>query len=154
MGFTLFDIDEQISALLDAETGEVSDYDMLEQLQMEREKKITNIALAYKNLAAEEKALAEQEANFKARKNAVKNRKDRCKQLLDYALDGEKFKNTMVSVYYKKSTKVDVWDMTKIPDAYLRHMVEVDKSLIKTAIENGCAIPGATLEESVSVIVQ
>ena len=49
----LYEIDAAITALVDPETGEISDFDAFDQLSMARDQKIENIALYYKNLVAD-----------------------------------------------------------------------------------------------------
>ena len=41
---TLYDIDESIAALIDPDTGEITDYAALDALQMERSEKVGQIA--------------------------------------------------------------------------------------------------------------
>ena len=49
----LYEIDAAITALVDPETGEVSDFDAFDQLSMARDQKIENMALYYKKLVAD-----------------------------------------------------------------------------------------------------
>ena len=48
---TLYEIDAALAALMDPETGEIADIAAFEQLQMDRQTKIENVALWRKNLA-------------------------------------------------------------------------------------------------------
>ena len=50
---TLYDIDESIAALIDPDTGEITDYDALDALTMAREDKIKQIIFALRNAEAE-----------------------------------------------------------------------------------------------------
>ena len=43
MSLSLYHIDQALEALIDPETGELLDYDAVEQLQMDRERKIENM---------------------------------------------------------------------------------------------------------------
>lgn len=52
MSMSIYDIDAAIVSLIDAETGEVSDEEAFDALQMERDKKVENIGLWYKDLQA------------------------------------------------------------------------------------------------------
>ena len=49
----LFEIENEIMNCWDQETGEILDSDRLDQLEMERDTKIENIALYIKNLTAD-----------------------------------------------------------------------------------------------------
>ncbi len=54
---TLYDIDRQIEDLIDPETGEITDFEALDALQMERSEKIGQITRAYRNAIAEAAAI-------------------------------------------------------------------------------------------------
>ena len=63
----LYEIDTEILGCVDMETGEIIDDGRLDRLQMEKEKKIENIACWYKNLKAEEGAIDSEIKNLNAR---------------------------------------------------------------------------------------
>ena len=73
---------------IDVSTGEIIDTAALEQLEMDRDKKIRNIACWIRNLEADEKALTDQIKTFTARKNAVKNKRESLKKYLANFLNG------------------------------------------------------------------
>lgn len=50
---TLYEIDQAIQGLVDPETGELMDYEAFAALQMDRDAKIENMALWYKDLMAD-----------------------------------------------------------------------------------------------------
>ena len=52
----LYEINEQIMACIDSETGEVIDPEKLNDLQIAKDEKIENLALWYKDLLAEANA--------------------------------------------------------------------------------------------------
>jgi hypothetical protein len=54
---TLYEIDDAILACVDPETGEIINPEALTALQMEREKKLENVALWVKDLKAEAEAI-------------------------------------------------------------------------------------------------
>ena len=56
----LYEINEQIMACIDNETGEIIDTDKLNELQIAKDEKIENLALWYKDLLAEANALKEE----------------------------------------------------------------------------------------------
>lgn len=49
---TLYEINEAIMACVDVETGEIIDLDRLNALEMERDRKISNVACWIKDLKA------------------------------------------------------------------------------------------------------
>lgn len=57
----LYDINSEILSCIDAETGEIIDVERLQALQMEREQKVENVALWYKNLLSDAAQYAEEE---------------------------------------------------------------------------------------------
>lgn len=87
----LYEIDEQIMACVDRETGEVIDPDRLTALEMERNAKIRNVGLWLKNLKADAAALKAEEKSFADRRKAAENRVESLKAWLEYALGGQPF---------------------------------------------------------------
>lgn len=160
----IYDIDHQISALLeqvDPETGELMiDTDALEALQMERDTKVENLALAYKNYSAEADAIANEIKVLTARKRAAENRAENCKNYLGDVLNGEKFKTAKVSVSYTHSKAVIVDDgfiewAQEHDDSLLKYAEPtVDKKAIGNKLKAGEVLPYARYEERVSVQVR
>ena len=60
----LYDIDNAILSCVDMETGEIIDAEKLDELKMEKERKIRNIACWVKELNAEAEALKKQKDAF------------------------------------------------------------------------------------------
>ena len=56
----LYEINEQIMACIDSETGELIDPNKLKDLQIAKDEKLENLALWYKDLLAEANALKEE----------------------------------------------------------------------------------------------
>ena len=61
---TLYEIDQRITELVDPETGELLDFDAFQALQMDRQEKIENAVLWYKDLIAPAKASKEEVENL------------------------------------------------------------------------------------------
>lgn len=81
MGFSLYGINSQIEqtwgAAVDPDTGEIINEEALqelEQLGMQREEKLENLALFYKNLSAEAEALKAEKMRLAARQAAAEKR--------------------------------------------------------------------------------
>jgi hypothetical protein len=156
---TIYEIDREILNLMDPETGEIADYDLFAQLQMDRETKIENVALWRKNLAAEAKAIREEEKVLAERRKACEAKQERLEAYLNYALAGEKFSTPRVSISYRKSVAVNV-DMEQLlrdPDAE-RYLVyddpKPDKNAIKDVLKNGGTIAGCTLDEHMNMTIK
>lgn len=160
MSMSIYDIDSAIVSLIDAETGEISDEEAFDALQMERDKKVENIGLLLKNTVAEAKAIKEEEASLAARRKTAENKAERLKHLLDYALDGDKFSSPRLKVSYRKSSTVELsegfidWAEVHADDLLTYSEPKPNKTAIKAAIKDG-RVPGdmATIEthENISV---
>ncbi len=162
---TIYEIDRTIQDLLDGgideETGELLiDTEALEALQMERDQKTENLALAVKNLTAEAKAIKAEEEALAQRRKQAEAKADRARQYLEFVLQGEKFQTPKVSVTYRKSTKLQLddsfilWAQIHEPD-FLRYKdPEPDKTAITRAIKGGAEIQGAALIESQSMTIK
>ena len=151
----LYEIDEAIMNCVDAETGEIIDTEQLDKLQMERDTKIENVACWIKELKAEAEALKAEKMAFDERQKVADNKAESLKKWLAYALNGQAFKTTRASVSFRKSQKVEIADIYKVDENYLRYKEpEADKTAIKEALKAGKTVAGATLVENTSVIIK
>ena len=151
----LYEIDEAIMACIDAETGEVIDADKLDNLTMERDAKIENVALWIKDLKAEAEALKAEKMAFAERQKVAENKIESLKKWLAYALDGQDYKSVRASVSFRTSESVEIDDIYAVDENYLRYKEpEADKTAIKNAIKAGQEVAGATLVKSTSVIIK
>ena len=160
----LYDIDQEILACIDDETGEILDVEKLDALQMERERKLEGVALWVKDLKAEAAAVKEEADKLTARKKALDNKIESIKTWLLGALDGEKLKTPRCNVYQTHSQRVNIPDEPKLisflktlnePEKFLRFKdPELRKDEIKKALKDGTIIPGAELEETESVVIK
>ena len=131
---------------VDTETGEIIDTAAIEQLEMDRDTKIRNIACWIRNLEADEKALADQIKTFTARKNAAKNKRESLKSYLAAFLNGAKWQNSEVAINWRKSEAVEVEEGAAIPEKYLRYKEpEINKAAIKADLKAGATIYGCQL---------
>lgn len=75
---TLYEINKQIVDAVeygcDSETGEIIDASALDALKIARDEKHENIALLIKDLRAQEKAIAEEEAALHKRRTTLANK--------------------------------------------------------------------------------
>lgn len=141
----IYEIDMEIERVLndvDPETGEVLfDPELIEALQMERDEKVENLALAVKNLRAEVEAFKNEEKALAERRKVAENQAERAKKYLEYVLGGEKFKTTRVSVSYTTSKSVETdkdfvaWAIAAHADHLLRYRdPEADKTALKALL--------------------
>nr|DAZ39102.1 MAG TPA: resistance protein [Caudoviricetes sp.] len=160
MSMSIYDIDSAITALIDNETGEVTDEEAFDALQMERDKKVENIGLYFKDLTAEANAIKEEEESLASRRKSVENKAKRLKKLLDYALQGQKFSSPRLKVSYRKSSTVELaegftdWAEEYADDLLIYLVPAPNKTLIREAIKDGRIPDGlATIEthENISI---
>ena len=153
----LYEIEDAILECVDPETGEVVDIERLEALEMERDKKVSNIACWIKDLDAEENALAGEIQNLTKRKRADANKKEQLKNYLQGFLNGAKYKDSRCSVSYRKSKSVEIddgLDVMAMPRELVKVTYEPSKSLIKEAIEAGREITGCRLVEKENIQIR
>lgn len=152
MGMSIYDIDDSIMSLVDMETGEIEDEKRFDELQMERTQKVENIGLLLKNTVAEAKAIKEEEQALAARRKTAENKAERLKNLLAYALHGEKFSTPKLKVSYRKSRVVNIdpqfieWAESNADDLLTYSDPKVNKTAIRDAIDSGRDIKFATIE--------
>lgn len=156
MSQSLYEINEQILETIDFETGEVTDFEKFEALKLERDTKIENVALWYKNLLSEAEALKAEEKAFNERRKSAENKADSLKRYLDSALSGNKFSTTRVAISYRKSTSVFVEDLDRLPKEYKKEKIDIsaDKTELAKALKDGKEIEGALLTESQNIQIK
>lgn len=151
MSMSIYEIDDAILSLVDMETGEIEDEKRCDELQMERKQKVENIGCYYKNLVAEAKAMAEEEANLAQRRKAVENKAKRIKNLLAYAMKGDKFESPKLRCSYRKAKSVQVddsfvaWAQEHAGDLLTYKEPTPNRTAIKAALADGREIEHAEI---------
>lgn len=160
---TIYKIDARIAEILmsvDEETGELPEgaFDELSQLNEDREVKVENAACLYVNLAAEAKAIRDQEQALAERRKATEKRMDSIERYIDFALGGNDFSSPRVAVKHRKSVVVEIDDKVFWQNpaaAFVRQKApEVDKAAVKAALKDGGIVPGASLVERRTVSIK
>ena len=152
---TLFEIDQEILACIDMETGEIIAPEKLETLQMDRHEKLRNIAFVALNAAADVKAYEEQEKKFAARKKAAKATVAWAKETLARELSGKKMKEAEFSISYRKSEAVEVADEAAVPGEFrIPQPDKIDRAALKAALKNGAVIAGAQIVERQNIQIR
>ena len=151
----LYEIDRNLTSLVDEETGEILDFEAFEELQLERETKLENIALWIKNLKADIEMFRTEKKAFEDKIERAEKKLEGLKNYLSTFLGGEKFKTVRVSCSFRETESVDVTDISDIPNRYLKYSEPtVDKLAIKAAIKGGKEISGAQLVKKSSLIIK
>ena len=162
---TLYEISKTIEDVIergyhvDEETGEYFDEEMLDNLEMDYEEKLENVALFCKNLDAEADAIAAEAKILSERAKAKRNKSERLKGYMAtsmVSMNKTELDKPKVRLSFRKSTSVNVYQEDSIPAEYINEKVtkSVDKTAIRKAIKNGETIPGANLVESLNLQVK
>lgn len=153
-------IDATFSLAVDPATGEVNDEQLylLDRLEIERDKKIENIACLIKNLKADAAALKAEKDAFAKRQKQAENKAEALSRYLMDALNGEKFSSNRCSVSFRHTQKVTLDEGFTIYDIDT-HFVrmkepELDKTAIKKALEDGTTIAGVHMEDGLSMTIR
>ena len=161
---TLFEINEKIEKCfrldeenaVDTETGEVFDGKYLDELEMQREEKITNIGRWIKNFDSDKaywticdiEQLKAQKDAFAKRQKAAENKRDSLKAYLSQCLNGQKFEaeDKSVTITFRKSEAVSIIDESSIPKKwFIKQDPKLDKAGIKAELKLGKKVKGAEI---------
>ena len=144
---TLYEIEQSILECVDTETGEVVDFNRMNQLTLDRNTMIDNLACWYKQLNAESVAIDVEISALESRKKAKKNKAENLKHYLSDILSGARFESPRNQISWRASDEVCIWDSAKIPSEYKSEKIEVtiSKCDIKKAIKAGGVVDGADL---------
>lgn len=159
---TLYEINENIRQIIetgfsvDEETGEIKFEEKdLEMLAIARDEKVENLGLFIKELNAEAEAIKQEKMNLEKRQRAALKKADRLKDYLEAMLNGDKFKTARLSISYRTSESLEVKDISKVPQEYLRYSdPEVNKTDLKKAIKNGEVIEGVELISKTNIQIK
>lgn len=176
---TIYELDDEISKILDeidnmidaedgnlinTETGEVITFDAYKELQdkldklgEKREEKISNIACWIKQLNADAEAIKQEKINLEKRQKSCLNKVQSLKKYLNYALNGEKFKDARVSISYRTSKQVDFapdFDFSNLPKEFQRIKIEPRKTELQKAIENGQTFDGVIIKDNINIQIK
>lgn len=166
---TLYEIDQGILGCIDPETGEISDFEKFDALQMARDIKIENVAHLITNYEGDIKLCVAQIQAFEDEIGKVENRIESIKRqikslekYLHYALNGEKYKSANMSISFRTMQKVeiDVENVLDLPAEFIRYpepkapAPQADKNAIKEAINAGKEVKGAHIVEGLSVTIK
>jgi hypothetical protein len=153
---SLYEINEQILNCIDLETGEIIDTEQFDSLQIDRNDKLENIALWYKNLSSAANQFKIEKDLFAERQKRAEKKAESLKAYLDSALNGSKFSTVKVDITYRKSSSVNVLDLDKLPEEYKKSVttVSADKVELGKVLKSGVAIDGAEIVESSNIQIK
>lgn len=146
----IYEIDKEIEALLNEvdENGEILfEPDKLEALQMERDRKVENLALAVKNITAEAAAIKAERDALYDRQKAAEREAERARKYLEFVLRGEKFETARVAVSYRSSSRLEVddgflaWAKRRAKNLLTVKEPEPNKAAIKEMLKRNEKVP-------------
>ena len=157
----LYEIMQDIQLLLDGEinpeTGEVEvNWEALEMLEVEKDKKISGLIGYYKNLSAEIDAHKTEEKRIKERRQSLENRQSSLKNFIDSLHKGEKAKylGGIHQISYRKSVQVVGDGVDNIPESCIKTEIKPVKSEIKKLLQAGEKINGWELSENINIQIK
>lgn len=153
----LFKINEEIEKciiynddeVINIETGEILDISYLNNLKMQRDEKIENIAKWIKNLDSDIQQLKAQKDLFAQRQKVAENKRDSLKRYLSTFLENTKWeaKDKSVAISFRKSEAVKIINEAIIPKKwFIKQDPKLDKVGIKEQLKLGKKIKGTELE--------
>jgi hypothetical protein len=152
--FSLYEINDLLRQALDkaneyaeADEGIIPDdwSKFLDEVQMERDTKALDVGRYIKSLEAEAEAVKGEKMRLSARQSALQNHADRLRGYVAGILKpGEAIKDANTALGWRRSTQVEIVDLSAIPEAYIKIERFAQKGEIKAALKCG-DVPGARL---------
>lgn len=144
---------------VDEETGEILNFQALDELTQQFESKAENIALFTQELDAQADAIKQKEKNLSDRRKSLEKKSESLKKYLMNEMEvtgKQKIETDMVKIRVSHRSIVDVWNEEELPVQYLniKETKSPDKKLIKQAIDSGMEIPGARLVDNPSMQIK
>jgi len=150
----LYEIKQDILDCIDMETGEITDPERLEQLQIDRHEKLRNIAFVAINASADITAYREQEKRFTAKRKAAEKTLAWAKETLARELAGQKMKEAEFTISYRPSEVVEIDDDADLPAEFIKMKSEWDKAAIKEALKEGAIFDGCRLVQKQNIQIR
>jgi hypothetical protein len=150
----LYEIKQDILDCIDMETGEITDPERLEQLQIDKHEKLRNIAFVAINASADITAYREQEKRFTAKRKAAEKTLAWAKETLARELAGQKMKEAEFTISYRPSEVVEIDDDAYLPAEFIKMKSEWDKAAIKEALKEGAVFDGCRLVQKQNIQIR
>jgi len=166
---TLYEIDSKVMEILsllepDPITGQMPDNweemaRKLDELGLQRQQKLEGVARYVLNVRSDIASLKVEEERLSKRRKVLENKESSLVGYLDHACQGQKTNLDVATVSYRKSEKVVVSDEGAARKFFIdnHHMdclrvfePEIAKSEVKALIKSGVAVPGVSVQESLS----
>jgi hypothetical protein len=160
----LYEISEEFEKVLaeciDSETGEITDIERLNEIDMAMNDKVKNIALYILNLKAEEKAIAEVLKKFLDKKKTISRKVEWWENYLKQNTNAKEYSFPEVKISYLHSEETIITDKEAFNKYWQRHKalgtieVKPDKKAIKEAIANGLNVKGVEIVDKKNIQIK
>lgn len=159
----LYEMKEQYMQLLakfrEAENEEelAAIADDLGALTEKLEEKLDNCARVYRTLEAEAEIYKQEANRMKGKATMLENRAERLKDYIGQCLGkGTKLKTDLFDFTWRKSQQVVIENEDTIPEQYKRvtTISEPNKIILKQDLQMGAEIPGARLQDNLSLQIK
>lgn len=161
---TFREIDEKMLALVDEETGEILDEEAFQNLAMDKEAKVENMALWVLDLKDEAEQIEAEIKRLQDRKKAAIRKAESLKNYLQTILVGQKMRTPFVSVSFRNNESVDISDEDSViewaqfnnhdQEVLKYQKPEISKTALKKIIQGGAYVPGAALTMKMSTVIK
>lgn len=145
----------------DEETGEidVEAKKQLEDLKVAWNEKVIALAEFIKRIRGDIETYKVEIDRLVKSKKSLENKEEFLKSVLDENMKARKltkFDDVSCKISYRKSEKVEVEDLDRLPEGFKKIVTTVspDKMAIKDAIKQGLKVEGATLIESANIQIK
>ena len=131
---------------------------VLDELGLEKDKKLLSIGAWIKNLKADEDAIKRAIDNLKDRKKSVSTLIEKLKGYIAQNLpEGEKLKDLQTTLSWRSSKSVELlanMEVESFDDKYLVKTVEVSKTALMKDLKSGIVILGAAIKENQNIQIK
>ena len=143
--------EQQIEIWASEHEGDITDCpfeEILGGLKEEKEKKLFNLGVWYKNMISDSKAIKSEIVSLSARKKALENKSQRIKNYLFENLEkGEKVSDARISFSWRKSESLVIDCETKdLPEEYQKITIEPKKAELKKFLKLGNEMEDVSIE--------
>lgn len=144
---------------IDPETGEILNFNEVDDLQLAFEEKAEAYAIVIKNKLALAAELKQEIKTLQDRCKAVLNTAERMENHLAQSMQAvgkDRLETARTCVSFRKSTQVNITDIDRLPYGYITEKIErkPDKASIKKALASGQVVTGAELIEKQNIQIK
>ncbi|WP_019124681.1 siphovirus Gp157 family protein [Peptoniphilus grossensis] len=156
--FTLYELTELYTNLLDLDLEDEQVQEALEDIDEKIEVKADNIAKLIKGLEGQKDICKAEEERIYKRRKSIENRIENLKEYLKatmIATDKRKFKTDLFSFNIQKNrASIKILDEEKVPEEYVEYDRKVLKDKLKKAITEGLEADYAEMIQSESIRIR